>query len=130
MFGFFFLPFYGHTCSIWKFPGHRFNRSHSCSNPESFNPLCHARDQTHTSIATHSTQVEFLPDCAMAGTLVPYTLEALLTFGKSPFLSFFPIGNTQLSIFRFPLYHLHYIYEPILGYFISVIVYFICKISI
>ena len=45
----FFLNFYGHAHSIWKFPGQGLHLSwrcdlhHSCSNIRSFNPLCWAR---------------------------------------------------------------------------------------
>ena len=66
--------FYGHTHSIWKFPRQRLNPSHSCSlryrhgNAGSFNPLCQARDQTHTSTATRAPAVISLTHYATVGT--------------------------------------------------------------
>ena len=36
---------FGHSCSIWKFPGLELNLHHNCGNAGSFNPLCWARDQ-------------------------------------------------------------------------------------
>ena len=50
--------FYGHTHSIWKFPGQRLNVScswdqcHSYRNIRSFHPLSWAGDRTHTFIVT------------------------------------------------------------------------------
>ena len=55
---FFFLIFYGYTCSIWKFLGQGLNPSHicdlcyNCSNARPFSPLGPANDQTFSSTET------------------------------------------------------------------------------
>ena len=69
-----FFSFYGHTHSIWKFPGQGLNPSHSCKlshsccNAGSFNTLPWAGDQTYTSTVTRATTVGFLSHWTMVGT--------------------------------------------------------------
>ena len=69
-----FCLLYGHTHGTWKFPGQGSNSSHSCNlhhrygNARSFNPLCLAGDQAHTSTALSATAVGFLTPCTTAGT--------------------------------------------------------------
>ena len=59
---------------MWKFLGqgsnlrHSCKLSHSCSNSGSFNPLCWAGDQIHTSVLTQVAIVGFLTHCTTAGT--------------------------------------------------------------
>ena len=54
-----FFSFYGHTCSIWKFPGQNYNQSCSCglhhnhSNARSLTHWSEARDQNQ--ILTETT---------------------------------------------------------------------------
>ena len=60
--------------SMWKFLGKGLDLSCSCdlycscSNARSFNLLCWAGNQTHTSVATIATAVEFLTHCPTVGT--------------------------------------------------------------
>lgn len=51
----YFFKFYGHTHSIWKVTGWGLNPSHCCSKAGSFNSLCQARDQSHTSTGPQAT---------------------------------------------------------------------------
>ena len=51
-----------------KFTGQRLNPRHSYGNAGSFNPLCWAGDQTHTSARTRGATVGFLTYCTIAGT--------------------------------------------------------------
>ena len=60
--------------NLWLHPQHMevpvpgTNPSCSCGNTGSFNPLCQAGDQTHTSLVTQAIAVGFLTHCATAGT--------------------------------------------------------------
>ena len=66
----FFCLFFGCTCRIWKFLGQRWDPGHACGNARFLlNPLCWARDWTHTATETnagsltHCTAVETPPLC-------------------------------------------------------------------
>ena len=95
--------FLSHTHSIWKFlsqgltPSHSYDLSHSSGNTESFNPLCWAKDRTHTSVATQAAAVGFLTHCASAGT--PHMLYYLMLI---PFLRY-PVLVSTFHSFFFPL---------------------------
>ena len=73
------LTAYGHM----EFPGPGIDSKpqllpcHICSNSRSFNPLCWARDGTHTSAETQATEVRFLTYSTTVGT--PILRQFLIT---------------------------------------------------
>ena len=53
--------------------------AHSCGNARSFNPLCWAREWTHTSTVTQTAAVRFLIHCTTVGTpIVHFKWEGCL----------------------------------------------------
>ena len=93
--------FYGPTQGIWKFLGQGLNVSYSCllhyscSNVKSFNLLCGARDQTHTSKATQAVSVGFLMNWAMVGSPTPLFIVQFSA-------TFMTAGSPVIFEFSFP----------------------------
>ena len=100
---FFFLPFYGHTWSIWKFLGQGLNLNHSfdvhCSgsNARCFNLLRWARDPTRTSAATQADAVRFSTHSTTAGAPRGRFPEQLTYLS----LSSAPSSGTQVPLIQF-----------------------------
>ena len=59
-----FLSFWGHTCSMWRFPGEGANQSCSSRQRQILNPLSEARDRT--SIPMDPSRIPFR--CGTKGT--------------------------------------------------------------
>ena len=75
---------------VWKFPSQGLTLSSSCNihcscgNAGFFNPLCQAKDQTHTSTVTQAVVVRFLTHCTVAKTpICIYLLTQKDGFGSS-----------------------------------------------
>lgn len=82
---------------------HSCDLRHSCCNTRSFNPLCQARDQTHSSTLTRATEVGFLTHLAIAGTT---------TVGKISFhLWVWLVSSSYLST-RNPRMGLQHVAQP------------------
>ena len=74
--------FNGDAHTTWKFPGQGLNLSHSCNlhcscgTSGSLNPLCSARDGTHTFAVTQATALGFLTHCATTGSPFYWVLDS------------------------------------------------------
>ena len=85
---------YGHICGIWKFPSQGLNAR---GNSGFFNPLCRARDWTHTSAEIQDAAVGVLTQDTTLGTPMCVFLFAYFCFCQGT------VNSNQIT-FCSPLY--------------------------